>query len=207
MGGPARRGAGNGVHLPRSCVRSRGFGGGGRAGWPSTRRSNPIAAADLRTGHEIRIEVVGDAYDREGDASTVRAIRTAASVQVTVRGMRARPSSALCCPASRMRTTLLVGVGRMSFDASGELADEQRRQTPDSFVVLDLMGLPLGILTASASSARRHTEARRRHSRPHDCRHALVRHRRRIVLRRGTERARRRRRAHGAGHTARLEAH
>lgn len=27
------------------------------------------AAGDLRTGHEIRIEVVGDAYDRAGDGS------------------------------------------------------------------------------------------------------------------------------------------
>lgn len=27
------------------------------------------AAGDLRTGNEIRIEVVGDAYDREGDGS------------------------------------------------------------------------------------------------------------------------------------------
>jgi hypothetical protein len=27
------------------------------------------AAGDLRTGHEVRIEVVGDAYDRAGDGS------------------------------------------------------------------------------------------------------------------------------------------
>jgi hypothetical protein len=27
------------------------------------------ASGDLRTGHEIRIEVVGDAYDRAGDGS------------------------------------------------------------------------------------------------------------------------------------------
>lgn len=27
------------------------------------------AAGDLRTGHQVRIEVVGDAYDRAGDGS------------------------------------------------------------------------------------------------------------------------------------------
>ena len=46
-----------------------------------------------------------------------------------------------------MRTTLLVALGRMSFEASGELADEHRRQNAGFLRRLGSHALPLGILT------------------------------------------------------------
>jgi hypothetical protein len=53
MGGHSRGRAGNGLRLAGSRYEV----------------AVSAAAGDLRTGHEIRIEVVGDAYDRTGDGS------------------------------------------------------------------------------------------------------------------------------------------